>query len=158
MSKIEAKLLPRDLFLVKGSDGNVHWFLNDPMNNSSLDNETNIAEEIFAFVGTGDIANPVMVRIQCAHINRCQPFNPEWPGRIRRGEVKKHLQDITGAQVDIISSTNRSDFPFNGAVLNEDGSVSCVRTYNEEGECSDGISEHSIFVMENAEPEEEDIQ
>ena len=154
MAKLLAKTYPHDFFLVKGSDGNVHWFLKDPMNNSSMDNETNIAEEIFSFVGTGDIANPVMVRFQCGRIERCWPFKVDWLDKIRRGGEGKHIQDYTGAQIDIINAVNQSDYPLNGVVLGPDGTVTEVRTYNEDGFCSDGIGEHTLVVLQANDPEE----
>lgn len=155
MPTIEAKTFPHNLFLTKDAEGRIRWFLEDPMKNKSEENEIDIAKEIFSFVGTGDVANPVMVRLQCAHIVRCRPFGPEWPDRIRKGEEKKHFQDLTGARVDIIAATNRTDFPFNGVVLAEDGTAACVRTYNKEGVCSDGIADHTISVWDDAEPERE---
>jgi len=155
MPTIEAKTFPHTLFLTKDAEGRPHWFLEDPMKNKSEENEINLPGEIFGFVGTGDVANPVMVRLQCAHIVRCRPFGAEWPDRIRRGEEKKHFQDLTGAHVDIIAATNRTEFPYNGVVLAEDGSAAGVRTYNKTGECSDGIADHTISVWDDVEPARE---
>lgn len=150
MPTINAKLYPRNLFLTKDAEGRVHWFLDDPMKNKTPENEIDVASEIFSFVGTGDVANPVMVRLQCAHIMRCQPFGAEWPDRIRKGEEKKHIQDMNGARVDIIAVMNKTEFPFNGVVLSEDGAAMCVRTYNENGECSDGVADHAIVVWDDS--------
>lgn len=157
MPKAAAKTYPHDLFLTKDAEGRVHWFLGDPKKNSSIENETDIAESIFAFVGQGDILNPVMVRFQCAHIERCWPFEPKWPEMIRRFG-KRHIEDRAGAFVEIIDATNKTDFPFNGAVLADDGTVACVRTYNEHGDCSDGIAEHGILVMANADNEDAEAE
>lgn len=157
MAKIQPKNYPHNFFLAKDGEGKVRCFLDDPMKNGSMENETDLIREILAAVTKDEgvdasvsLANPVIIRFQYAHIVRSRPFSPEWVEAIRRGDEKKHFQDLTGATVDIIGTMNRSDYPYNGAVLSADGEVECIRTYNAKGECSDGEAGHTIAVMDDA--------
>lgn len=147
--RVKSTVLPKDLFLVRDAQGNFHWYNSDPLKlTDRATAEVNVEEAIAEVVGWGDDANPVMVNIRAAKINRSEEFNTSLLTGIRKGVEDKHIADLTGSVVDISEYQNVSkEFPLSGIVFSRSGEPLSMRLYNFRGECSDGEPSHQLIVM-----------
>ncbi len=147
----QGTVLPNDYFLTRDKNGNYHWFKKDPLRCKDKDNEIRIEDEIGEVVGRGDIGNPVLVRLNCAKINRSISFNIGLLSSIRRGREAKHFEDMDGNVIDVLEVQNSDNkYPLTGAVFNSQGDVIQVRKYSFEGVCSDGVEAHHLMAINGA--------
>ncbi len=156
--KTKGKVYPKDLYLVSDANHEYHFYLSDPMKTRDRAGaEVNIGELISDFIGgDGTVANPIVVALNCAAIQRCEPFAISQPGAIRTGQLKKHFEDMEGRIVDILETKNSDpDFPFNGVLLSRNGAMLGVATYSVLGECKDGIEDHALVCMDGLIPSPE---
>lgn len=149
MSTIRGIVLPNDYFLVKDKDGYYHWFAKDPLRNKDKKAiEVNIEDAIAQAVGVGTVANPVIVHLNCAKVDRSVSFNIGLLSSVRRGDEAKHFEDMEGNIVDVLEIQNSDTaFPLSGAVFNEKGDVIEIRKYSFKGACSDGVDEHHLMAI-----------
>lgn len=144
----QGKVLPNDYFLIRDKKGMYHWYKKDPLRCKDKENEVSIEEEIREVVGDGSVGNPVLVRLNCAKVNRSENFNIGLLASIRRGYEAKHFEDMNGNVIDVLEIHNSdARFPLTGAVFNENGDVLEVRKYSFEGVCSDGVEEHHLMAV-----------
>lgn len=146
---MRGKVLPNDYFLTRDKNGNFHWYMSDPLRSRDIETlEVKIEDVISDFVGFGDIANPVMVHLNCAKIDRSEKFNVGLLAGVRSGKENKHFEDYNGDFIDIAEIRNSSaEFPLTGIVYNESGDFVEARRYSFKGECSDGIEEHTLIAL-----------
>ena len=70
-------VLPKDYFLTRDKNGVYHWYEEDPLKSKDRQKaEVDIASVISETVGYGNIANPVMVHLLCARIDRSAVRTP----------------------------------------------------------------------------------
>lgn len=146
---MKGTVLPKDYFLTRDKNGEYHWFEEDPLKSKDRKAaEVNIASVISDTVGWGDIANPVIVHINCAKIDRSVEFNIGLLASVRKGEQDKHFEDLAGNVIDVLDVQNSDKaYPLSGAVFNAYGDVVAVRKYSFKGECSDGAEEHHLIAI-----------
>lgn len=142
-------VLPNDFFLVRDKDGLYHWYSEDPLKSKNRDAaEIAIESVISEAVGWGDVANPVVVRINCAKIDRSVAFNVGLLASVRKGVENKHFEDMSGNIIDILDVQNTDrDFPLSAAVYNCYGDAVELRKYSFNGECKDGREEHHLLAI-----------
>lgn len=147
---IKGIVLPNDYFLTRDNDGRYHWWSKDPLRaKNKAEIEVQIESIITEVVGFGDIANPVLVHLNCAKVDRSVAFQSGLLANIRRGSEAKHFEDLSGSVIDVLEIQNSDrDFPLTGAVFNEKGDVVSVRKYSFKGDCSDGVEEHKLIAMD----------
>ena len=159
MAKITGKSFTYDPFLIRDKNGFIHWYRKDPMKAENREEtEISIEEEIMSLVGTGTIANPVMVHITCARVNRSEAFNISQPAEVRRSG-SRHFEDLTGTVIDILEVRNSSpQFPLSGVVFNSRGDIIGNRRYSEQGVCEDGVEDHAIVIVNGPAVFEADVR
>jgi len=161
MAVIEATNYPINLFLCEDENGMTHWYKTDPMKTDALQREEiDLADEMLAFFGHGNMINPIIFQIKGAKINRAEPFRLSQLEDFRLGSAEEHLEDLEGHVVEILAARNANGgYPLNAVVLNRDGSMMEQRTYSSTGICSDGNDQHTLVsvkgpaVYDNAQEE-----
>lgn len=149
--KYKGKTYPKDLYVVRDSKKNIHWFDADPMKTPDRDahevEPVELLEEFYG--GAGTVGNPIVVRIAGALLNRCEPFAISQPAAIRTGKLSRHLEDLDGRIVEIINAYNpNAEFPLNGVVMDREGRPVDYATYSVSGACSDGVESHSLVCVD----------
>lgn len=155
MASLKGKTYPVNLYIVRDSDGVIHWYDFDPHKLKKEDRANHevqsVGDSIIEFCsGAADTINPVVVNIACAHIVRGETFNPSQPAVVRRqgGNNPKHFEDLSGAVVDVLEYQNQSpSFPFSGVVLDRYGNVIATRRFASDGKCEDGEADHTLVLM-----------
>lgn len=147
---MKGKTYPQDFYLVRDKDGNSHFYSADPMNNQNrMQNEVNLADVLFGFFGPADVVNPLIIRVAGIIHERGQRFDISAPGKIRCGEMAKHLEDMDGNIVEILQMRSPNvSFPLNGIVMGRDGKMFDQRLYDGTGACSDGNEYHRLVIMD----------
>lgn len=156
---IKGKILPQDYFLTRDSQGEYHWYGEDPLKSKDRAAvEVSIEDIISNTVGWGTIANPVMVRLNCAKVDRSVEFNVGLLARIRKGEEDRHFEDMAGNVIDVLEVQNSDkEFPLTGVVFNSLGDVVETRKYSYKGDCKDGDETHHLMAMNGQAVFENDI-
>ncbi len=147
---MQGTILPNDYFLIRDSkDGMFHWYKGDPFRCQDRTKlEVGIEEVITSYIGTGTIANPVVVCLNCALLDRSVKFDVRLLSGIRNGSEEKHFEDMNGNVIDVLEVKNSdAQYPLSGAVFNNDGDVIEIRKYSFEGVCSDGKEEHCLVAV-----------
>ncbi len=158
--KTKGNLYPHTIYMVNDDNHVSHFYESDPMRTEDRESaEINIGEVISDFVGEGSVMNPVLVALNCAKLERSEPFAVSQPGAVRCGTLKKHFEDMAGHIVDVLDTRNDdANFPFNGVLLTREGKMVGTATYSLKGECSDGVESHNLVLVEGVFPEKKDEQ
>lgn len=146
---MKGTVLPKDYFLVRGRDGEYHWYSEDPLKAADRDSvEVSIEDVITQAVGWGDVDNPVMVHLNCAKIDRSVPFHVGLLAGIRKGSEDKHFEDMSGHVIDVLEAQNPDkEFPLTGVVLGSAGEFIEARQYSFKGLCKDGEESHRLIAI-----------
>ena len=147
---MQGTILPNDYFLIRDTkNGTYHWYKGDPFRcDDRRELEVSIEEVITSFIGIGTIANPVVVCLNCALIDRSVNFDVRLLAGIRNGSEEKHFEDMNGNVIDVLEVKNSdAQYPLSGAVFNKDGDVIEIRKYSFQGECSDGKEDHHLMAV-----------
>lgn len=147
--KLETQMYPKYLFLAEDSDGILRWYSNDPMKAGSEDLAVVDPGALMVdMLGHCTKANPIVVQIGGAILERSFAFDSSIPGQIRKGTLAAHIRDYEGNYVEILSMSGADpDFPLNGAVLDENNEPIAFRKFSLRGACSDGIQDHGLVVF-----------
>jgi len=142
-------VLPKDYFLTRDKNGVYHWYEEDPLKSKDRQKaEVDIASVISETVGYGNIANPVMVHLLCARIDRSVEFNISLLTALRKGTENKHFEDMLGNIVEVLEFQNSDpEYPLNGIVLDSRGDMVEMRCYSGRGECRDGVEDHRLLAI-----------
>lgn len=147
--KLETQMYPTYLFIAEGEDGRIQWFATDPMKAGA--NEAAVVEPgrlMVDMLGHCTKANPIVIKIGGAILERSFAFDSSIPDQMRKGMLAAHIRDYEGNYVEILPMHGSDpDFPLNGAVLDENGQPICFRRFSLRGACSDDNPDHSLVVF-----------
>lgn len=149
---MEGKIYPGEIFLVRGSDGKGHCYLQDPMKIKDRDSvEVDFADTMFGFFGDSNAVNPMVLHISGAVFSRGEAFDISMPAKVRSGSYDGHFEDMEGNIVEVLPMRSSDPlFPVNGIVLTREGGFVAQRHYNGQGQCSDKDGNHVILVVNGA--------
>lgn len=146
--KQEPTVTKHPLYLVRDENGQPHWYTHDPLNPANLSSEVKIEHVITDLVGSGSRLNPVCVYLSCTLFNRGELFNTANYSAIKSNVGLRSVRDLEGHRVNILEDMNDDgEYPFNGMVLDANGTMIANRTYSLFGECSDGEEGHSLVIV-----------
>ncbi len=147
--KLETQMYPKYLFLAEDEDGRIQWYNTDPMKAGGNDMaRVDPGRLMVDMLGHCTKANPIVIQIGGAILERSFAFDASIPDQMRKGTLAAHVRDYEGNYVEILPMHGADpDFPLNGALLDEGGEPICFRKFSLRGACSDGDVNHSLVVF-----------
>ena len=147
--KLETQMYPTYLFIAEEENGQIRWYATDPMKAGA--NDAAIVDPgrlMVDMLGHCTKANPIVIKIGGAILERSFAFDASIPDQMRKGTLAAHIRDYEGNYVEILPMrSNDPDFPLNGAVLDEAGEPICFRKFSFRGACADDNPNHSLVVF-----------
>lgn len=151
--KFETQLIDTEFFIAQDESGNLHCYDRDPLRTPDREGaRIDLLKAIVDQFGKPDIANPIVIKVKGARLDRCKPFDAGMPERIRGG-LAAHFEDFEGTCMEIVGRRwANKDFPLTALIIREDGLTDGYRLYSNKGECEDGVASHRLVVVDGAIP------
>ena len=147
--RLDIQTYPKFLFLAEEGEKGLQWYNVDPMKAGDSElTRVDVGKILIDMLGHCTKANPIVVQVGGAVLERSFAFDASIPTQMRTGKIAAHIRDYEGNYVEILPMRGADpDYPFNGAVLEDNGEPVAFRKYSSRGACADGLQEHSLVVF-----------